>query len=67
MAIKELACKKCGYVLEDPKNTQECPICHNRRFTTFWKGSVYVSDPENSEVAKKLSITQKGKYALRIN
>jgi len=66
MPLKEQACKKCGYVLEDPA-VEECPICQNKKFTTFWKGSVIVNDPENSEVAKKLNITQKGKFALRIN
>ena len=65
MAIKEQACKKCGYVLEDP--LEECPICQNKKFTTFWKGAVVINDPENSEVAKKLNITHKGKFALRIN
>jgi len=64
--VKEQACKKCGYIVED-QNTTECPICQNKKFTTFWKGSVIVNDPENSEVAKKLNITQKGRYALRIN
>jgi DNA-directed RNA polymerase subunit E" len=66
MVLKEQACKKCGYVIED-QNTEECPVCQNKKFTTFWKGSVIVNDPENSEVAKKLNITNKGKFALRIN
>lgn len=66
MAVKELACKKCGYILED-QNVQECPICQNKKFTTFWKGLVYINDPEKSEVAKKLNITHKGRFALRIN
>lgn len=65
MPIKEQACKKCGFVLEE--ELEECPICQNKKFTTFWKGSVIVNDPENSEVAKKLNITHKGKFALRIN
>lgn len=66
MVLKEQACKKCGYVIEE-KETEECPICQNKKFTTFWKGAVVVCDPENSEVAKKLNILQKGKFALRIN
>jgi DNA-directed RNA polymerase subunit E" len=66
MVLKEQACKKCGYVLED-STIEECPICQNKKFTTFWKGSVIVNDPENSDVAKKLNITQKGRFALRIN
>jgi len=66
MAIKENACKRCGYVLED-QTIDTCPACENKKFTTFWKGSVIVTDPENSEVAKKLNITNKGKFALRIN
>ncbi len=66
MVLKEQACKKCGFVLEDPE-TEECPVCQNKKFTTFWKGAVVINDPENSEVAKKLNITHKGKFALRIN
>lgn len=65
--FKVLACKKCGYIIDDIENPQECPICQNKKFTTFWKGSIIVTDPENSEVAKKLNLEQKGKYALRIN
>jgi DNA-directed RNA polymerase subunit E" len=64
-AIKVMACKKCGYVVEEA--LEECPVCQNKKFTTFWKGSVIVNDPENSVVAKKLNIENKGKYALRIN
>lgn len=67
LVLKEQACKKCGYIVEDIKETPECPICANKKYTTFWKGSVIVNDPENSVVAKSLNITQKGRFALRIN
>ncbi len=66
MPIKTIACKKCGFVIDEP-NVEECPNCQNKKFTTFWKGAVIVNDPENSIVAKKLNIENKGKYALRIN
>ncbi len=65
MVLKEQACKKCGYIVED--SSKDCPICANKKYTTFWKGSVIVNDPEKSVVAKSLNLTQKGRFALRIN
>ena len=55
------ACKNCGaLVLKDI-----CPNCHDAKLTENWKGRIIVVEPENSEIAKKLSIKHKGEYAIR--
>lgn len=66
MVNKEKICKKCGFVIEDA-DLKECPVCGGTKFTTFWQGYVMIINPEKSEVAQILSITHKGKFALRIN
>lgn len=58
---KEKACKKCKIIFEGEK----CPICQGTETTENWKGKLVVIDPEKSEVAKKLKITQKGTYAIK--
>ncbi len=62
--IKEKACRKCRLLVEEGK---ECPGCGESAFTTFWRGYVVVMNPEESEIAKKMEIKSKGKYALRLS
>jgi DNA-directed RNA polymerase subunit E" len=64
MVKKDIACKTCGYVSDDP--IEVCPACNNKKFTTFWQGYVIIMDVEKSLVAKILGITKPGKFALRI-
>ena len=45
----------------------KCPNCEGTAFTTFWRGYVVVSNPESSEIAKKMGIEKRGKYALRLS
>jgi len=45
----------------------ECPNCSGTAFTTFWRGYVVILDPEKSEIAKKMGISKKGKFALRLS
>ena len=61
---KEKACRTCRLVVEDLK---KCPNCESTSFTTFWRGYVVIMDPENSEIANKMGITSKGKYALQLS
>ena len=56
------ACKKCRRLLDGDK----CPICKTSKLTKDWKGRVYIADPEKSELAKKLGITEAGEFAIRI-
>jgi len=56
------ACKKCKRIFENLEICQEC----KEKLTQSWKGAIIVSDPENSELAKKLGIKKPGKYAILI-
>jgi len=55
-------CKKCKLIF---KGT-ECPICHSTNLADGFRGKIIIIDPENSELAKKLNIKQKGEYAIKI-
>jgi len=58
------------YKLDYPIQEQEesyCPGCGENTFTTFWRGYVVILNPEQSEIAQKMGITKKGKYALRLS
>lgn len=59
--MKEKACKECGKVTSG----DVCVICKTPT-SNDWIGYVSIIDPETSEIAKKLNINMKGKYALRV-
>ena len=59
---KAKVCKKCKLFVEG----SECPICKGNQFSTVWQGQINILDPIRSEIAKKLEITHKGKYALKV-
>ncbi|MEM0359261.1 MAG: transcription elongation factor subunit Spt4 [Candidatus Hadarchaeales archaeon] len=61
--MKELACKKCHRIVS---KEEVCPVCKGTSFSAEWKGYVVVRDPEKSQIAKALKITQEGSYALRV-
>lgn len=42
-----------------------CPYCKSTNLSTSWKGVVIINDVE-SEVARLLSITKPGKYAIYV-
>jgi DNA-directed RNA polymerase subunit E" len=57
---KEKVCRNCRlFVKEDA-----CPICRESNFSRSWKGLVMINDPNQSEIAKTLGITAKGKYCF---
>ena len=58
---KEKACKICKRIYEGDK----CPKCGNKESTESWKGRVIIIHPEQSEIAKKLKIKEKGRYAIK--
>ncbi|MBS3062126.1 MAG: DNA-directed RNA polymerase, subunit E'' [Candidatus Diapherotrites archaeon] len=60
----EKACRQCRRIVEEATT---CPDCGGAQFTTFWRGFITIADPEKSEIAKKMGITQKGKHALRLS
>jgi len=55
-------CKKCKIFVQG----NVCPVCKGNQFVENWKGRIVITDPENSEIAKKLGITVKGEYAIKI-
>lgn len=57
---KQKACKRCRKILEGEK----CPKC-GLIGTDSWKGKIELIDPEKSEVAKNLKLTEKGVYAIK--
>ena len=62
MVKKIKACKKCKTIFEDG---EKCPKCGSTSFTENWKGRIEIVDPEQSEIAKKLKLTEKGIYAVK--
>lgn len=60
--MTEKACRNCNFVTKG----STCPVCGGASLSNDWSGYVVVLDPENSEIAKRLNITQPGKYALRV-
>ena len=56
------ACKLCRMIVEGDK----CPVCKDSKLTDSWRGKIFISDPEKSEIAKILGIKVKGDYALKI-
>jgi len=51
----------CSRIYEGDK----CPACGSKEFTDSFKGKTIILNPENSEVAKKLNIKEKGTYAIK--
>ncbi len=43
-----------------------CPSCKGNTFSTNWQGRLHVLDANKSEIAKKIGITLKGEYAIKV-
>lgn len=55
------ACRHCSFISDEDK----CPRCGNET-SRDWQGYIVIVDHKNSEIAKKMGVTQNGKYALRV-
>jgi len=44
-----------------------CPICKKNSFTNTFQGQINVLDANKSFIAKKMDISVKGDYAMKIN
>ncbi|HLD02510.1 MAG TPA: transcription elongation factor subunit Spt4 [Candidatus Nanoarchaeia archaeon] len=55
-------CRKCKIIVEG----NACPLCKGDSFTDNWKGRIFVTDADKSEIAKKIGIKSKGEYAIKI-
>ncbi len=58
---KPKACKRCRYIHTDEK----CPKCGSSVNTEMWKGKIEVFNPQESEIAQNLKLTDKGMYAVK--
>ncbi|MBT4257815.1 DNA-directed RNA polymerase subunit E'' [archaeon] len=59
---KEKACKICNTIYDEGN---KCPKCDAKEFTDGFKGKIYVTNPEKSEIAEKLNIKGKGLFAIK--
>lgn len=58
---KKKVCKNCKIFVEG----NECPICHEDKFSTNWQGRLNILDANKSNIAKKINVTVKGEYAIK--
>lgn len=61
MAKKTMICRNCRRFTTE----KVCPVCKSTNLSSSWKGAVVILDP-NSEVARAMSISEPGKYALYV-
>lgn len=57
------ACKKCKVLVE---SGDKCPLCQSTQLVESWKGQIVILKPEESEIAKKMNIKEKGTYAIKV-
>ncbi len=60
--MKRKVCKKCKLFVEG----NECPVCKGNQFSTNWQGRLTILDANKSVIAKKIGITVKGEYAIKV-
>ena len=60
--MKKKACKKCKIFVEG----DECPICKGNQFSMNWQGRLNILDSNKSNISKKIGITVKGEYAIKV-
>ena len=60
--VKEKACKNCRRIYEG----DICPNCEKKDTSDNFKGKVEIINPEKSEIGKKLNVTKKGIYAIKL-
>jgi DNA-directed RNA polymerase subunit E" len=59
---KTKACKICKTIVEVG---DKCPNCESKELTEGFKGRIIVMNPENSEIAQKLNLKEKGNFAIK--
>jgi len=59
---KRKVCTNCKFFVTG----DTCPNCKNNKFSTNWQGRIYINNPSESLIAKKIGITQKGEYAIKV-
>ena len=62
MAKKDKACKICNTIFT---SGEKCPKCDSKENTEGFKGRIVVLNPEQSEIAQKLNLKDKGNFAIK--
>ncbi len=60
--MKKKVCKKCKLFIEG----NECPLCKGNQVSLNWQGRLNILDANKSSIAKKIEITSKGEYAIKV-
>ena len=60
--MNKKACANCHLITKD----NVCPKCRSTSLSEDFSGTVIMFDPENSAIAKAMSIKEKGRYALKV-
>lgn len=60
--MKKKVCKQCKVFVDG----NQCHLCKGNSFANSWQGRLLIFDAQKSEIAKKLSITAKGEYAIKV-
>ena len=60
--MKKKVCRNCKLFVDG----DTCPICKTSQFSNNWQGRLFILDPAKSEIGKKIGITVKGEYAIKV-
>jgi DNA-directed RNA polymerase subunit E" len=60
--MNKKACTNCHFITKD----NVCPKCRSTSLSEDFNGIVIIFDPENSAIAKAMSIKKNGRYALKV-
>jgi DNA-directed RNA polymerase subunit E" len=60
--MSDKTCRECHRIVSGAS----CPICGSSSLSSDWSGYVVIIDPVHSNIAKKLNISLRGKYALKV-
>ncbi len=60
---KKKACKHDKLLVDG----EQCPLCKGTNLVINWKGRIYITDCDKSEIAKKIGITANGEYAIKVH
>jgi len=62
---KKKICKTCKYMTQE-ESIEECPNCGAKgQWNENYQGRVFVFDPSNSVIGKKISANIPGEYAIK--
>lgn len=60
--MSEKACRQCKFI----SRGNRCPNCNSTDLSDDFSGFVIILNAEESEIAKMMHVTKKGKYALKV-